>query len=437
MTIVLTVVVYFLFLLCVGRWSSGKGDNDTFFRGCRESPWWLVAIGMVGASLSGVTFVSVPGMVIDHGMTYLQTCLGFIVGYVVVAFVLLPLYYRLNLTTIYGYLRDRLGLRSYRTGAMFFLLSKLTGGALRFFVLCTILDVFVLRPLGVPFAITVFSMVLLIWLYTHRGGIKTLVWTDVIQTLCLFVSLVMLILSVVDALGLTLAEAFSAVASDVHSVVFEFESWHSGDYFWKQFLSGIFIVVVMTGLDQDMMQKHLTCKTLRGAQKDMCSYGVAFVPANLLFLCLGVLLLLLCEREGVALPMRSDSLLPMFAATGRLGEVVTLFFALGIVSASFSSADSALTSLTTSFCVDICERPDDERLRHRIHIGMAGVFVVFILLFRLLNSTSVIDAIYILCSYTYGPLLGLFAFGLLHCPGLWRSSSSFFGRPRLWVGADC
>lgn len=397
----------------MSRLTARRSSNDTFYRANRRSPWYMVAFGMVGASISGVTFVSVPGMVMNIQMTYVQTCLGFILGYFAVAFLLLPVYYKLNLTTIYTYLGQRLGLRSYKTGAWFFLMSKMTGAAVRFYVVCIILQRFVLDAYGIPFPLTVVVMVALIWFYTRRGGVKTLVWTDTFQTLCMFGALALIIVHVVGALGMTLPEALSAVAADSHSRMFVFDDWVSKQNFWKQFLSGVFIVIVMTGLDQDMMQKNLTCKTLRDAQKDMCTYGFAFVPANLLFMCLGVLLMLLAQRQGVALPQAGDELLPMFAATGRLGSVVVGLFTVGIVAASFSSADSALTSLTTSYCVDIRGRKDDERLRKRAHLGIAVVFALFILVFRVVNSTSVIDAIYILCSYTYGPLLGLFAYGLL------------------------
>lgn len=368
---------------------------------------------MVGASISGITFVSVPGMVMKTDMTYLQMCMGFILGYFVIAFVLLPVYYRLNLTTIYTYLNQRLGIRSYKTGASFFLVSKMTGAAVRFYVVCIILQKFVLDGVGIPFPVTVVVMVALIWLYTRRSGIKTLVWTDTFQTFCMFAALILIIYNVINALGMSVGEAASAIVSDSHSRVFVFDDWVSKQNFWKQFLSGVFVAVVMTGLDQDMMQKNLTCKSLRDAQKDMCTYGFAFVPANLLFLALGILLMMLAGKTGVALPAQGDDLLPMFAATGRLGDTVVVLFTIGVVAAAFSSADSALTALTTSFCVDIVGRQDDEQLRRRAHIGIAVVFILFILAFRAVNSTSVIDAIYILCSYTYGPLLGLFAFGLL------------------------
>lgn len=345
-------------------------------------------------------------------MTYLQTCLGFVLGYVAVAFVLLPIYYRLNLTTIYSYLQQRLGTRSYKTGAWFFLLSKMSGAAVKFYVVCMILQRFVLNALGIPFVITVLVLVALIWLYTRRGGIKTLVWTDTFQTFCMFMALIFIIINVMSMLNLSVNEVVTTIVQDERSRVFVFDDWVSKQNFWKLFVSGIFIVVVMTGLDQDMMQKNLTCKTLREAQKDMCTYGLAFVPANLLFLCLGVLLSMLAQQEGIALPSSGDELLPMFAATGKMGNMVVVLFTIGIVAASFSSADSALTALTTTYCVDIKEKADDEALRHRVHAGMSVVFVIFILLFRTFNSTNLIDAIYILVSYTYGPLLGLFAFGL-------------------------
>ena len=411
MFVLLTILVYFAVLLAVSRMTARRNaGNDTFFRAERRSPWFMVAFGMVGASISGVTFVSVPGMVLTSGMTYLQLCMGFILGYVAVAFVLLPVYYRLNLTSIYTYLGQRLGRSSYLSGAWFFLLSKLVGSAVKFYVVCMILQQFVLDALGVPFWVNAVAMVALIWLYTRRGGVRTLVFTDVLQTTCLFASLLLIIYMVMRQLGLDLGEALQAVMADGRSRIFVFNDWTSRTYFWKQLLSGAFIVVVMTGLDQDMMQKNLTCRTLRDAQKDMCSYGLAFLPANFLFLALGVLLAQLAEGSGAGLPAKGDELLPAFVQGA--GTMVTVLFTLGIVAASFSSADSALTSLTTSYCVDIRQRPADEPLRKRAHLTICLLFVVFILLFRAAGSSSLIDAIYTIVSYTYGPLLGLFAFGL-------------------------
>jgi len=412
MMILTVLLCYFALLFAISRWTARRADNEAFYRAGRRSPWPMVAFGMVGASISGVTFVSVPGMVTATQMTYLQVCLGFVVGYVVVAVVLLPLYYRLGLTSIYTYLGQRLGRRSYLSGAWFFLVSKMTGAAVKFYVVCIIMQRFVFDALGIPFWMSVAGLVLLIWLYTYRGGIKTLVATDSLQTACLLGSLLFIIYKVVESQGMTLGGAVQTVADSPLSRVFVMDDWASPRNFWKQFLSGVFIVIVMTGLDQDMMQKNLTCKTLREAQKDMCSYGVAFVPVNLLFLSLGVLLTMVPEMAGVA----GDDLLPAFvqsaATVHRSMFSVQCLFVLGIMAASFSTADSALTSMTTSFCIDICRRPGDERLRRLTHVVMCLLFVVFILVFRYINSTSLIDAIYIMVSYTYGPLLGLFAFGL-------------------------
>ena len=411
MSILIIVIVYFAILFGISHLTKGKSDNETFYRANRRAPWYMVAFGMVGASISGVTFISVPGMVLTSQMTYLQMCLGFIVGYVVIAFVLLPLYYRLNLTSIYAYLGERLGVRSYLTGASFFLLSKMTGAAVRFYVVCIILQQFVFDPAGIPFVVNVVVMVLLIWLYTRRGGIGTLVFTDSFQTLCLFTALILIICSVIGHLQLSADTAVQRIASSPMSRIFVFDDWLSPQHFCKQFLSGAFIAIVMTGLDQDMMQKNLTCKTLRDAQKDMCSYGVAFVPANMLFLALGILLTMVLGTD-----IKGDALLPTYVqgtADAMHPTLLTLhLFILGIVAASFSSADSALTSLTTCYCVDIRRQPDNVALRKRTHIVMCLFFMLFIILFRQLNSTSLIDAIYTLASYTYGPLLGLFTFGL-------------------------
>ena len=407
MMILLTVLAYFAILFGISHLTSRRADNNTFYRANRRAPWYMVAFGMVGASISGVTFVSVPGMVLTSQMTYLQMCLGFIVGYLAIAFVLLPLYYRLNLTTIYSYLGQRLGERSYLTGASFFLLSKMTGAAVRFYVVCIILQQFVFDPVGIPFLVNVLLMVALIWLYTRRGGIGTLVFTDTFQTVCLFTALIMIIFTVISDLHFTVGEAIDAIAASPMSRIFVFDDWMSPHHFWKQFLSGAFIAIVMTGLDQDMMQKNLTCKSLRDAQKDMCSYGMAFVPANLLFLALGVLLTMVLGTG-----LKGDTMLPAYIQNNSHSQLLMMLFTIGIVAASFSSADSALTSLTTSYCVDIRRQAGNERLRKQTHIAMCLFFVLFILLFRALNSTSLINAIYTIASYTYGPLLGLFTFGL-------------------------
>ncbi len=403
---------YFCVLILVSKFTAGRANNDTFYRGERRSPWWAVAFGMLGASLSGVTFVSVPGMVRATDMTYLQMCLGFIPGYLLVAFVLLPVYYRLRLTTIYGYLEGRFGAVSYRTGASFFLLSKLLGAAVRLYLVCLILQRVVFDALGWPFWVSAVVILLLIWLYSRRGGIATLVWTDCLQTIVLLLALGLIISSILSAEGWSVGDAARVVADSPMSRIFEWSDWSSRQYFWKQFLSGAFIVVVMTGLDQDMMQKNLTCRTLPDAQKNMIVNGLLYVPANFLFLSLGVLMYVFAARHGITLPVLGDEVMPALCAGGYLGKAALLSFTLGIAAAAFSSADSALTALTTSTCVDLLRRPEDEGLRRRMHVVVTVVVLLCILAFRALNSTSVIDAVYVIASYTYGPLLGLFVFGL-------------------------
>ena len=406
------VSAYFLLLLGISYLTAGRATNDTFYRGERRSPWWAVAFGMLGASLSGVTFVSVPGMVSTSAMTYLQMCFGFIFGYALVAFVLLPVYYRLRLTTIYSFLSERFGVRSHQTGAAFFFLSKMTGAAVRLYLVCLILQRMVFDAFGFPFGVSVVLFLTLIRLYTRRGGIGTLVWTDCLQTLVLLAALVFIICSVLQTEGWTVADAMKQIRQSPMSHVLCLDDWRSRQYFWKQFLSGVFIVVVMTGLDQDMMQKNLTCRTLRESQKNMLVNGLLYFPVNLLFLSLGVLMYLFAMNEGIVLPANGDEVLPFLCAGGYLGQWVLLCFTLGISAAAFSSADSALTALTTSACVDLLRRPDDERLRRRVHVLVTLILLLFILMFRALNNTSVIDAVYLIASYTYGPLLGLFGFGL-------------------------
>ena len=427
MIIVITIIIYFVLLLLISR-LVGQGGNDAFFRGNRQSPWPVVAIGMVGASLSGVTFISVPGMVITGDMTYLQMCIGFIFGYAVIAFVLMPLYYKYNLTSIYSYLGSRFDGVSRKTGASFFLLSKLTGAAARLYLVCYILHEYAFsgqfsisgHKIELPFLFVVLLTLLLIWLYTRKSGIKALVWTDLIQTLCLLGAAFLIFGEAGRLSGMSIGESFSAVLSDSHSRIFEFDDWSSKQHFVKQFLSGMFIAIVMTGLDQDMMQKNLSCKNLRASQKDLCSYGMVFFPVNFLFLSLGVLLMLYFNSKGMPLPIKGDSLLPDFISSDGVGQSVLIFFSIGVIASAFSSADSALTALTTSFCLDILdiENPNSkyntrpELVRKCVHIIMSIVFVVFIMLFRLLDSPSVIDAIYTIAGYTYGPLLGLFSFGM-------------------------
>ncbi len=418
MLILITIIVYFSILLLIARITGRKsGSNAVFFKAENKSPWFVVAFGMIGASISGVTFVSVPGMVRGMDMTYMQTVIGFFFGYMIVAHVLLPLYYKLNLTSIYTYLGTRLGIRSYRTGSLFFLLSRMLGTAAKLYLVCLILYNFVFAPFGIPFWVIASGAVILVWIYTQKSGIKTIVWTDTLQTLCVFIALLFIIIAISKNLNLNFGEMVQVIRDNEHSRIFVFDDWVSRQNFFKQFISGIFIVIVMTGLDQDMMQKNLTCRNLRDAQKNMYTYGFSFIPLNFLFLCLGILLLVLASRIPVELPASNDDILPMLATEGYLGQPVLIFFTIGIIAAAFSNSDSALTSMTTSFCVDILNTEQDpeeiaRRKRRKVHIAMSVVLIIFICLFRILNSTSVIDAIYVIASYTYGPLLGMFAFGL-------------------------
>lgn len=416
--ILITIIIYFGILLLISRLTAkSHSDNDAFFRGNRQSPWYIVSFGMIGASLSGVTFVSVPGMVKSIDMTYMQTCMGFFVGYLIIAHVLLPLYYKLNLTSIYSYLGQRIGNSSYKTGASFFLLSKMLGAAARLYLVCIILQHYVFDAYNIPFAVTAVGTVLLIWLYTHKSGIRTIVWTDSLQTLCLLLALGLILFNVSETLNLSLSGIADTIRNSKESRIFVFDDWQSKQNFFKQFFSGIFITIVMTGLDQDMMQKNLSCRNLREAQKNMYCYGISFVPVNFLFLSLGILLMVAASQMNIAIPDKGDDLLPMFAAGGYLGYTVLVLFTIGIIAAAFSSADSALAALTTSFCIDILNtgKYSEEkavRIRKITHLGICTVFVMCILAFEAIGSQSVIDTIYVLASYTYGPLLGLFCFGL-------------------------
>lgn len=415
--ILIILLVYFGLLSLISYIVSRKNnDNDAFFLGNRKSPWYIVAFGMVGASISGVSFVSVPGMTRGLDMTYMQMVLGFFVGYIIIAYVLLPLYYKLNLTTIYGYLEKRFGIRSYKTGASFFILSKTIGAAARLYLVVLILYKLVFEPWGVPFFVVALLNILLIWGYTYRSGIKTIVWTDTLQTFCLISALILITWQVVSKLDFNFAETLQVVTGSEHSRIFVFDDWVSKQNFFKQFLSGVLIAIVMNGLDQDMMQKNLTCKTLKDAQKNMVSFGFFSVPINYLFLALGVLLLTFASQMNIVLPEKSDEILPVLA-TQYLGFPVLIFFSIGIIAAAFSSADSALASITTSVCVDLLDIEkknveDSVRTRRKIHILISLVFFGVIVLINYLNQDSILNTIYKVASYTYGPLLGLFFFGL-------------------------
>ena len=407
-------VLYFLLLLALSTWAARRQSarsNAGFFLASSRAPWPLVAMGMIAGSISGVSFISVPGWAASTSMTYLQMCAGYIVGYVIVAFVLLPLYYRLRLTSIYAYLGQRYGPTTHRTGAAFFMLSKLTGATARLYLATLVLHTFVAAPFGIPYVATVAITLLLIWAYTARAGHAALLYTDALQTLMLLLALGGIIFYALRALNLDLAGAWNVIVESPMSRVFDWD-WGSRPAFWRPFLSGIFIVIVMTGLDQDMMQKNLTCRSLRDAQKEMCVYGLAFLPINALFLGLGILLYHLCAVQGIAPPAKGDQLLPMLIEGGWLGAGVLLPFSLGIVAAAFSAADGAFTALTTSVCVDLFDRPNDVRLRRRVHAAIFALSLLCVLVFHFVSTGNTINTIFVLASYTYGPLLGLYAYGL-------------------------
>lgn len=417
--IFIIVLSYFGVLLVVSFFTSRNVNNAGFFLGNKKSPWYIVAIGMLGSSISGVTFISVPGWVQTTQMTYLQMVLGFVAGYVVIAHVLLPLYYRLNLTSIYTYLDLRFGRFSYKTGASFFLLSRSIGSAARLYVVANVLQIVIFNQLNIPFWVTVIVTILLIWLYTFKGGIKTIIWTDTLQTIFLFTALIATIIIVARELGLDFSGIVSTINNSEMSKVFEFKDWRSSQHFLKQFLSGAFITIVMTGLDQDMMQKNLSCRNIKEAKRNMLTYGVAFLPANLLFLSLGILLMTFVNSIGIPADselIAGDNLYP-YVATTQLGPVVLILFLIGLMASAYSSADSALAALTTSFTVDIIgiknkTEQQIKKTRTWVHLAISFLMAIMIIVFNLVNEKSIINAIYAIAGYTYGPLLGLYAFGL-------------------------
>jgi SSS family solute:Na+ symporter len=413
--IILLIVAYFSVLIFISYLTGKSADNKTFFKANNSSPWYLVAFGMVGASLSGVTFISVPGWVEAQSMSYMQMVLGYIVGYAVIGLVLLPLYYRLNLTSIYTYLQNRFGDYSYKTGASFFLLSRTIGASFRLFLVANVLQLLLFDAYGVPFWVTVTITIALIWLYTFKGGMKTIVWTDTLQTLFMLIAVGVCIYTISSELEIT--NIFSYVADSEFSKTFFFEDVNAGNYFWKQFLAGAFVSIVMTGLDQDMMQKNLTCRNLKDAQKNMFWFTIVLVIVNFFFLALGILLTDYAQKNGI--DAHKDELFPILATKGTLGLATAIFFLLGLIAAAYSSADSALTALTTSFSIDILEidkkksEKDQEKIRKRIHILFSLILIGTILIFKyFIADASVIAKIFTFANYTYGPLLGLYAFGL-------------------------
>lgn len=409
------IATYFVVLMAISYFTSKKADNNTFFTGNKQSPWYLVAFGMVGASLSGVTFISVPGEVGNTGWTYLQFVMGNMVGYAVIAFVLIPLFYKLNLISIYQYLQDRFGIKSYRTGASYFIISQTIGASFRLFLAAIVLQIAFFDAFGIPFWATVLTTVALIWLYTFKAGIKTIVWTDTLQTTFLIAAVLISIFMMLQHLDLNVGDLYSVVSSDPMSRIFEWD-WLSSRNFFKTFVAGIFITIAMNGLDQNMMQKNLTCKNIKDAQKNILWFSITFFLSTLLFLILGVLLYQYALSHNIPIPERTDDLYPLLALN-YFGVFAGMIFLIGIVAAAFSSADSALTALTTSFCVDILDiqkrQSDQKKIRQYVHIGFTLLMFIVIVIFNAFNDTSVVSAVFKVAGFTYGPLLGLFAFGLL------------------------
>jgi Na+/proline symporter len=416
--ILVLIASYFGLLILVSYFTGKEDSNAAFFKANKSAPWYLVAFGMIGASLSGVTFISVPGAVETKQFGYLQVVFGYFFGYLIIAYVLLPLYYRLNLTSIYTYLRDRFGKVSYKTGSVAFLVSRTVGASFRLFLVAKVLQLLVFDLFDIPFAITVVITIALIWLYTFKGGIKTIIFTDTLQTLFMLVSVVVTISFIASALDLSnFSDVVNYTKESNLSKVFFFDDVNGSQYFWKSFLSGIFITITMTGLDQDMMQKNLTCRNLKDAQKNMISFSIVLIFVNILFLILGLMLTQYAKINGIN--ATKDDLFATVAMLPEIGVITSAFFLLGLIAAAYSSADSALTSLTTSFCIDIIEienKPEPQRkgIRKKVHIGFSAVLMVVILIFDLIfKDVSVIWELFKAAGYTYGPLLGLFAFGLL------------------------
>ena len=411
--VIIVIAAYFALLMGVSYFAGRGSDNSTFFTGRRQAPWPLVAFAMLGAAISGVTFISVPGMVVGKGYAYLQMVLGFIVGYFVIAFVLVPLFYKRNLISIYGYLEDRFGGSTYRTGAWFFFISKMLGAAVRFFVVCAVLQLLVFSPLHIPFVFNVIVTIALIWLYTVQGGVKTLIWTDTIKSFCLIMSVILCIYFVATNMGFSFGELTGAIADHPSSRMFFFDNPKEGTYFWKQFLAGVFMAIATNGLDQDMMQRNLACRDSRQSQKNMIVSGVTQFFVIALFLILGTVLVMFITSKGIAIPEKTDELFGMVAQHPDVPVIVLILFVLGLISAAYSAAGSALTSLTTSYTVDILgahKTHDDKRLtrtRKAVHMAMSVVMGLVIIAFYYLSDQDAISAV-----YTYGPILGLFVYGM-------------------------
>ena len=420
--ILFLILGYFTLLMGIAYLTGRQADNNTFFTANRSSPWYLVAFGMVGASLSGVTFISVPGWVGDSGFSYFQVVLGYWAGYFIVAFVLLPIYYRQNLTSIYEYLQKRFGDNSHKVGAISFFISRVLGASFRLFLVAIVLQQFIFDAWGVPFEITVILSIVLIWIYTQKGGIKTIVWTDTLQTLLMLTAVSLTLYHLGNALHLNPYDIITDAQYQNYTRTWVTEDFLARNHFLKSFIGGIFITICMTGLDQDMMQKNLTCRSLKAAQTNMVVFSLVLIVVTFLFLVLGAMIFLYAEQNQIMIPLmegspKPDLLFPEVALNGGLGLGVGVIFILGLIAAAYSSADSALTSLTTSFCIDFLkldqyDESQQKRIRKQTHLGMSLVLVVVVILFKYVLDRNVIDGLLTVASYTYGPLLGLFAFGI-------------------------
>ena len=418
LSILITIAAYFAVLFTISYFTGRKADNAGFFSGNRKSPWYVVAFATIGAAISGVTFVSVPGMVAASGFSYLQMVLGFAVGQFLIAFVLIPLFYRMNLVSIYEYLENRFGISAYNTGAWLFFVSKMMGASIRLFIVCVVLQLLIFDPLGLSFILNVIFTVGIVWIYTFRGGVKSLIWTDSLKTFCLIVSVGMCIYYIAINLGTGDSNVFSVISNSEMSKIFFFDDINDRRHFLKQFFAGVFTVIALTGLDQDLMQKTMSCKNFRDAQKNMITGGILQIFINLLFLALGVLLYSFAAANTIALPDKGDEVFPFLATQGYFPYIVSLLFIIGLISAAYAAAGSALTALTTSFTIDILKakkgktEKETAATRQKVHVGMAVVMGLVIFVIARLNNASVIDTVYKLASYTYGPLLGMFVFGI-------------------------
>ncbi len=420
--ILLLIAIYFGILLLISYFTGKNAGNDAFFKANRQSRWYVVAFGMIGASLSGVTFISVPGWVEASQFSYMQVVFGYLAGYFIIAYVLMPIYYKLNVTSIYQYLEQRFGIVSYKTGAFFFFISRVLGASFRLYLVAIVLQQYIFDEWKIPFEITVILSILLIWIYTYRGGIKTIVWTDTLQTLFMLLAVGMAIYYINDQIGWSFSELLASEELKSYNKIFFLDNFLAKNHFFKSFIGGMFITICMTGLDQDMMQKNLTCRNIKEAQKNMVSFSLVLIVVNFIFLLLGALLFIYAERFGISIPAmdgkaKTDLLFPEIAIQGELGIVLAISFILGLVAAAYSSADSALTSLTTSFCVDFLniEKKNKEHqtvIRKKTHIGMSILLILVIIVFKHVLTENVISNLLTVATYTYGPLLGLFAFGI-------------------------